>query len=159
MAEAMVHTRAWRNFKRMQDITAVAAGLLYVSAAIQAVDTLPHDAEDLTAWVLLWPAGFLLLTMVLPLSIPPLRRALARYVWMSFRAGFGQTAASVLVGAGMLAGAGAFIHWELEAAAGGARLRANVFSAFAAGIGVLAAQAALVRTLERLPEVRRLIEE
>jgi hypothetical protein len=78
---------------------------------------------------------------------------------MSFRAGFGQSAGSVLVGAAMLAGAGAFLHWEVEGAAGGETFRANVFSAFAAGIGVLAAQAVLVRALERLPEVKLFIEE
>jgi hypothetical protein len=37
--------------------------------------------------------------------------------------------------------------------------RANVFSAYAAGIGILAAQAILVRALERLPDVREQIVE
>jgi len=36
---------------------------------------------------------------------------------------------------------------------------ANVFSAYAAGIGILAAQAVLVRALEQLPDVRARIEE
>ena len=36
---------------------------------------------------------------------------------------------------------------------------ANVFSAYAAGIGILAVQAVLVRALEQLPDVRARIEE
>ena len=75
---------------------------------------------------------------------------------MSFQAGFGQTAGSVILGFMLLAGAGLFIRWQvgLSGLAG-----VNVFSAFAAGIGILVAQAILVRALERAPEVRSRILE
>jgi hypothetical protein len=36
---------------------------------------------------------------------------------------------------------------------------ANVFAAYAAGIGILAAQAILVRALEEVPDIREKIED
>ena len=88
-----------------------------------------------------------------------MKRRLARYVWMSFQAGFGQTPGSIVSGVALLLGAGLFIYWQVGEAARAGRVGANVFSAYAAGIGILAAQAVLVRALERLPDVRALIEE
>ena len=49
-------------------------------------------------------------------------------------------------------------HGGYLGAADGGRYPAGVFSGYAAGIGILAAQAVLVRVLERDPEVRRQIE-
>jgi hypothetical protein len=78
---------------------------------------------------------------------------------MSFLAGFGQTATSILWGVALLGGAAALIYWQVGIAADGGRYPAGVFSGYAAGIGILAAQAALVRVLERHPDVKPRIEE
>ena len=98
-------------------------------------------------------------SLVVPLLVPWIRERLGRYVWMSFIAGFGQTPISVLTGIGVLAGAALFIYWQVAAVATGGRYPAGVFSGYAAGIGILVAQAALVRRLEQSPEIRALIEE
>ena len=153
------YTRAWRNFKRMQDLTVAVASLIYAGAAVHAVDRLPGGAGLVLRWILLWPALFLAASLVVPLIIAPLRRWLTKYVWMSFQAGFGQTPASIVTGLLLLMGAALFIYWQVASVAATGAYRANVFSAYAAGIGILAAQAVLVRTLERHPEVRPLIEE
>ena len=93
------------------------------------------------------------------MAVPPLKRWLARYVWMSFQAGFGQTPGSIVTGVVLLMGAGLFIYWQVAKAAASGQMGANVFSAYAAGIGILAAQAVLVRALEQLPDVRKRIED
>src|ERR1700741_4634401 len=153
------YTRAWRNFKRMQDLTVAIASLIYAGAAVHAVGRLPGGAALVLRWILLWPALYMAASLVAPLAIGPVRRWLTQYVWMSFQAGFGQTVGSVLTGLALLRGAAAFIYWQIAAVAATGTYRANVFSAYAAGIGILAAQAVLVRTLERRPEVRKLIED
>ncbi|MFC3080088.1 hypothetical protein ACFODL_18455 [Phenylobacterium terrae] len=154
----MVFTPAWRNFKRMQDLTVLAACLIYTGAVLHAFRTLPSPTSLVAQGTLLWPAPFLILSLLVPLAIPALRRGLTKYVWMSFKAGFGQTASSVLIGIGLLVGAAAFVYSQL--AANDAELKfAGVFAAYAAGIGILAAQAMLVRSLERRPDVREVIEE
>ena len=58
---------------------------------------------------MLWPAAFLGFSLAIPLIVGPFKRWLAKYVWMSFQAGFGQTAGSVVTGIGLLLGAGLFI--------------------------------------------------
>jgi hypothetical protein len=153
------YTRAWRNFKRMQDFTVAVASLIYAGAAVHAVGRLPGGAALVLRWILLWPALFLLASLLTPLVVPPLRRWLTRYVWMSFEAGFGQTPGSIVTGLVLLLGAAGFIYWQIASVAATGTYRANVFSAYAAGIGILAAQAILVRLLERVPDVRRVIEE
>jgi hypothetical protein len=153
------YTRAWRNFKRMQDMTVVVAGLIYAGAAVHGLGRLPGGDALVLRWVLLWPAVFLAASLVFPLIIGPIRRWLTKYVWMSFQAGFGQTPSSIVIGLMLLLGAALFIYWQIAATAVTGTYRANVFSAYAAGIGILAAQAVLVRVLERHPQVRPLIEE
>jgi len=154
----MAHTPAWRNFRRMQDMTVTAALLIYAGAVLHAFDRLPGGRELIAQRTLVWPGVFFLLSLGLPLLVGPFRRPLARYVWMSFKAGFGQTAGSVVGGVALLLGAALFMYWQVAGAAHGGRYPAGVFSGYAAGIGILAAQAALVRVLERHPEVRREIE-
>ena len=153
------YTRAWRNFKRMQDFTVAVASLIYAAAAVHAIGRLPGSPNLIFRWVLLWPALYLAASLVVPLIIPTVRRWLTRYVWMSFQAGFGQTAGSIVTGLVLLLGAALFIYWQIAHVAATGTYRANVFSAYAAGIGILAAQAVLVRALERSPEVRKVIEE
>lgn len=155
----MAQIRAWRNFKRMQDVTAGAAALIYAGAVVHAFEVLPGGTALVAQRTLVWPSGFLLLSLALPLALPRLRRMLARYVWLSYQAGFGQTPVSILSGIGLLAGAATFIYWQVGAVAHGGRYPAGVFSGYAAGIGILLAQAILVRAVERLPDVKRVIEE
>ena len=154
----MAFTRAWRNFKRMQDLTVAAASLIYAAAAVHALGVLPGGAAEVVRWTLLWPAVWLAGSFVIPMLAPPLKRWLARWVWMSFQAGFGQTPGSILTGVALLLGAGLFIYFQVARAAASGQVGANVFSAYAAGIGILAAQAALVRVLEKHPDVKKQIE-
>lgn len=144
-------TPAWRNFKRMQDLTVVASCLIYAAAR------LPLAREVFLRWMVIYPAGYLILSLLIPLAIPPVKRWLGRYVWMSFQAGFGQTAVSILTGVVLLLAAGGFIYWQVAQAAARGLLGANVFCAYASGIGILAAQARLVRSLEQIAEVREKI--
>ena len=155
----MAFTRAWRNFKRMQDLTVAAAGLIYAGAVVHAVDRLPGGLITVLRWTLMWPALYLMAALAIPLAVPALKRWLARYVWLSFQAGFGQTPGSIIMGVGLLMGAAGLIYWQVASVAASGQYRANVFAAYAAGIGILAAQAVLVRALERLPDVRKRIEE
>ncbi|MDB5424123.1 MAG: hypothetical protein JWQ29_1539 [Phenylobacterium sp.] len=155
----MAFTSAWRNFKRMQDLTVAAACLIYAAAVVHALGVLPGGLASGLRWTLVWPAAWLAGSFLIPMFTPPLKRWLARWVWMSFEAGFGQTPGSILSGVGLLLGAGLFIYWQVARAAASGQVGANVFSAYAAGIGILAAQAVLVRALERLPEIRARIEE
>lgn len=155
----MAFTLAWRNFKRMQDLTVAAASLIYAAAVIDALGRLPGGPVTTLRWTLLWPAAFLGFSLAIPLLVAPLKRNLAKWVWMSFQAGFGQSAGSVLVGMALVMGAGLFIWEEVGRAARAGQVGANVFAAYAAGIGILAAQAILVRALETVPAVREKIEE
>jgi len=155
----MAQTRAWRNFKRMQDTTVAVASLIYAGAVLHAFERLPGNPKLLSELTLVWPAGFLLLSALAPLAVGVFRRGLARYVWMSFEAGFGQSAGSVLVGVGLLGGAALFMYLQIAGAAEGGAWPAAVFSSYGAGIGILVAQAVLVRVLEQRPEVRQRIED
>lgn len=153
----MAHTPAWKRFRRAQDLTVAMAGLIYAGAVAHAFERLGGDALILER-TLIWPAVFLSLSFAGPLVVGVVRRTLARYVWMSFLAGFGQNVRSIVSGVILLGGAAALIYWQISTAAQGGRYPAGVFSGYAAGIGILAAQAALVRVLERHPEVRKQIE-
>ena len=155
----MAHTRAWRNFRRMQDMTVAAASLIYAGAVVHAFRMLPGDFALIAERTLVWPGIFLSLSLSVPLAVGAIRRNLARFVWMSFKAGFGQTAGSVVIGVALLMGAALLMYWQIQGAAAGGRYPAGVFSGYAAGIGILAAQAALVRVLELHPDVKREIEE
>ncbi len=154
----MTHVKAWRDFRRAQDCAALAAGLIFAAAALDGWSRLPGPAALRLAVILGFPAAFLAATLVVSLGVGPLRRGLARYVWMSFVAGFGQSALSILLGVALLAGAAAIIYLEVGHAVAGGRYPAGVFSAYGAGIGILIAQAALVRAVQRDPAYRPTIE-
>jgi hypothetical protein len=155
----MTHTRKWRNFKRMQDSACLFAGLIYLAAAVHAWRVLPNARDVKLTFTVAFPLIFLSLTVFASIGVGGLRRQLGRYVWMSFNAGFGQTAGSILSGLGLLAFAAVFIYLQIGDVAKGGRYPAGAFSGYAAGIGILLVQAALVRVLEKQPDVRRLIEE
>jgi hypothetical protein len=154
----MAHTPAWRNFRRAEDLAVVTSTLIYAGAVLHAFKRLPLAAPMIAQRTLVWPAVFLILSLALPFLVGAIRRPLTRYVWMSFRAGFGQTARSILGGLALPIAAAAFMYWQIATATPGSPYPAGVFSAYAAGIGILAAQAALVRVLERHPDVRKEIE-
>ena len=155
----MAHTPAWKSFKRTQDLTVAMASLIYAGAVVHAFARLPWTQAVITQRTLVFPAIYLTLSLGLPLAVGMLRRPLTRYVWMSFQAGFGQTLFSIVSGVALLGGAAGFMYWQISTAVPGGRYPTGVFSAYAAGIGILAAQAALVRVLERHPEVKKEIEE
>ena len=155
----MRHTRAWRNFKRTEDIACLVASLIYLGAILHAWRVLPGPQSLKLLVTLFAPAIFFGLSLWVPLVVGPVKRMLSSYVWMSFRAGFGQSALSILAGIALLAFAAALIYLQVSGVAHGGRYPAGVFSGYGAGIGILIAQALLVRELERDPEVRRFIEQ
>jgi hypothetical protein len=158
MTKVPLHTPAWRNFRRMQDCACLFASLIYLGALIHAWRVLPGPTQTKVIFTVAAPLIFLSLVVLLPLVLGGLRRQLLRYVWMSFNAGFGQTPGSIILSLGLLAFAAGFIYLQTAGVAKGGRYPAGVFSGYAAGIGILYVQAVLVRSLERDPEIRRLIE-
>ena len=153
-----MQVQAWRNFRRMQASACLFASLVYVGAALHAWRVLPGAPALKLTVTLAFPAFYFLAAFVLPLTIRPLRRWLKHYVWLSFAASFGQTPISVLSGLGVLAVAALFIYFQVAGVAGGGRYPAGAFSAYGAGIGILFAQALLVRVLEREPKIKAIIE-
>jgi hypothetical protein len=154
----MTHTRAWRNFRRMQDSAVLFAGLVYLGAVLHAWQVLPGPIERKAMFTLAFPGLFLALTLAGFLTIEPARRWARQYVWMSFKAGFGQTVGSVLSGLGVLLFAAGFIYLQIADVAKGGRYPSGVFSGYAAGIGIILVQAMQVRRLEQDPQIRRVIE-
>jgi hypothetical protein len=142
----------------MQASTCLFASLIYAAAVLHGWRNLPGSVRLKAAVTLGFPALYFLAAFVLPLQIPPVRRLLKRYVWLSFSAGFGQTPISVLTGLGLLALAAGFIYLQIAGVAHGGRYPAGVFSAYGAGIGVLFAQALAAVALEREPDVKRVID-
>jgi hypothetical protein len=141
----------------MQTSAFVFALLVYIGGVLRGWAVL-KGPEDTKAMVLFALPGILgLATLWAPLLIPPCRRMLKRYVWLSFTAGYGQTVMSVLTGLGVLAAVAVLLFVEIAQAAAGARWPAGAFAALGAGLGVLAAQAVLTRFLEREPQVRLII--
>ena len=155
----MLHTQAWRNFKRMQLSASLFGSLIYGLAVVSAFDALPGDPRLKAFVFLVAPFAFFSMTLAAVFTAGPVRRMLKRYVWMTFAAGFGQTPMSVAGGLGVLAAAAGFIFLQIARFDDGGRYPAGIFSAYAAGIGLLVAQTLLCRALEREPDVRRLIEE
>ena len=154
----MTHTRAWRNFRRMQDSALLFACLIYLGATLHAWRILPGPVERKVMFTLGFPSLFLALCALAFLAYAPGRRLMQRYVALSYEAGFGQTVSSILWGLGLLVFAALFIYWQIAGVAKGGRYPAGVFSGYAAGIGAILAQVVLVRRLEHDPEIRRRIE-
>ena len=153
------HTQAWRNFKRMQLSAVLFGGLIFALTVVRAFDVLPGAAGLKLFVFLLAPLGFFGLTLAGALFAAPLRRPLKKYVWMTFRAGFGQTPWSVAGVLAVLGFAAALIFSQIAGFAEGGRYPAGIFSAYAAGVALMAAQALLCGVLEREPDVRPLIEQ
>jgi hypothetical protein len=155
----MAHARSWRLFRRMQHSLIAVAALTYAVVALEAWRT-PGVGEALKlARTTIFPAVSLALAFGLILVTPALSRLLTRHLWTSYRTGFGQSVISVLVGVGVLVGLAGVALWQLHGAAHGGRFPAGAFSGYAAGIGLLIAQAVLLRRIEADPQLGRLIEE
>jgi len=150
----MAFQPSWRNFRRMQVSLLAAASLIYAGAVAHAWRVLPWTHEMKLQRTLIWPGVFFVLSLGLILAMAPLRRMLARHMWVSFRTGFGQSAISVLAAVLVLLVMAGFIYWQTWQAANGGRYPAGVFSGYAAGIGLLLAQVFLVKRLENDPTLR-----
>lgn len=149
---------AWRMFRRMNYSAFAVAALIYAAAAIHAWRVLPGNVRFKTAWIVAYPGAFFLAALIVPLAAPPLRRRLKTHVWISFRTGFGQSVVSVLAVVLVIATASAFVYFDTFGAAHGGRFPTPAFAAYATGVGVLLAQALMVRRIEQDPALRPAIE-
>jgi fucose 4-O-acetylase-like acetyltransferase len=149
---------AWRVFRRMNYSAFAAAALIYAAGAVHAWRVLPGADAYKSVWILAYPGIFFLAALVIPLAAPPIRRRLQTHVWISFRTGFGQSVISVLAVVLVLAVAAAFIYFDTAGAMHGGRFPTSAFAAYATGVGVLLAQALMVRHIERDPALRQAIE-
>jgi len=149
---------SWRMFRRMQYSAFAVGALIYAAGAVHAWRVLPGAPKQKLEGMALWPALYFLATAAIPLLAPPVRHALKTHIWISFRTGFGQSVVSVLAVVFVLATAAAFIYGDTAHAALSGRFPWASFSAYAAGLGVLLAQALLVRRIERDPTLRPRIE-
>jgi len=140
--------------------SAVALGLLiYAAAVTHAWRVLPGAPGFKIEWMVLYPGLYFLATLLIPLITPPVRRMLQTHMWISFRTGFGQSVVSVLAVVLILAVFAGFIYADTAHAAHGGRFPESAFSAYAAGVGVLLAQAVMVHRIERDPALRDRIED
>ncbi|HEY1880719.1 MAG TPA: hypothetical protein VGG68_12380 [Caulobacteraceae bacterium] len=154
----MAHVLSWRLFKRMQHTLVAVAALSYLLAALEGW-TVPSVGEPLKLLrTTIFPAGFLVVSVAAVLGVPAFSQLLTKHLWTSYRTGFGQSVISVLVGVGVLIGLSGFIFWQIHGVSHGGRYPAGAFSGYAAGIGLLIAQAVLLRRIEADPELRRHIE-
>jgi hypothetical protein len=155
----MAFSLAWRNFRRMQDLTLVFAVLTLIADALLAWPVLPGSTRLKLAVMVLFPALYLAAVAAIGLFIRPVREFLMRFMWLSFKAGYGQSVVSVLLSVAVLAAVAAYTWWVSRGAASGGQYPAGVFSGFGAGIGILLVQAVLVRRLQAEPQVRDEVEE
>jgi hypothetical protein len=142
----------------MQDTVVAVAGLAYGGAAMEAWRALPGAVGVKLTRLALYPGGLLALALIAALLTPILRGALLRHLWISYRTGFGQSVISVLAGVSVFIALAVFSIWPIlhggpiDPRFGGA------FSAYGAGIGVLLAEAILVRRIEADPRMRQQLE-
>ncbi|MFI4977047.1 MAG: hypothetical protein ACHP84_21145 [Caulobacterales bacterium] len=155
----MTVSHPWRMFRRMQYSTFALGALIYSGAVAHAWQVLPGSQRLKLESTIEFPAIYFVLSLAIPLAVPPLRRLLSAHIWISFRTGFGQSVVSVLAVVLVLGAAAGFIFYQSADAAHGGRYPAGVFSGYAAGVGLLLAQALLVRSIERDPTLRARIEE
>ncbi|MGH7025246.1 MAG: hypothetical protein ACREEB_16885 [Caulobacteraceae bacterium] len=155
----MTHVLSWRLFKRMQHTLLAVAALTYLAAALQAWSVPQVTGTLKLLRTTVFPAAFMVLSIAAVLGVRPLSRALTQHLWTSYRTGFGQSVISVLVGVGVLIALAGFIFWQIRGVAHGGRYPAGAFSGYAAGIGLLIAQAVLLRRIEADPQLGSLIKE
>ena len=151
----MAPSPAWRMFRRMQDSILAVAVLVYAGAVLWAWQVLPGPASLKLQRTLIFPGLFLAVCLAGALFLPMVQRAVRRHLLNSYRSGFGQTVISVLAGTGVLVALAGFIFWQIHRATQGGPYPGGAFSGYAAGIGLLAAQAILARRMERDGEQAR----
>lgn len=154
----MIQSPTWRMFRRMQDTIVAVAALVYLAAVVQAWRVLPGADILKLQRTALFPGGFLVAAFSLALFAPPVRAFITRHLWVSYRSGYGQSVISVLGGVGVLIAVAGLIFWQVHSGAHGGPYPGGAFSGYAAGIGLLCAQALLVRRIERDPTMRAHIE-
>jgi hypothetical protein len=150
---------AWRNFRRMQDLTLGFACLAVVADALLAWPVVPGGTGLKLTFIVAFPLFYLGLVAVCGLWVRPLREVITRFVWITFRTGFGQSVISVLIPFAVLSGITAYTWWVSAHAADGGQYPAGVFSGFGAGIGLLIVQAVITHRIERDPVLRQELEE
>lgn len=154
----MAFVPGWLNFRRMQDTVATVAGLLYAGLALEGWRALPSPEAVKLERLILLPGLLALCTFAGALLVAVLRQALMRHLWVSYRTGFGQTVISVLGGVGVLIILAVLSLWPVLFPDGAGPRPGSGFSAYGAGIGLLWAEAILVRRLEADPVLRQQIE-
>jgi len=142
----------------MQDTVVAVAGLAYGGAAVEAWRALPGAVGVKLSRLALYPGGLLALSLIAALSAPILRGALLRHLWISYRTGFGQSVISVLAGVGVFIALAVFSIWPILQGGPIDPRFGGAFSAYGAGIGVLVAEAVLVRRIEADPRMRQQLE-
>jgi hypothetical protein len=155
----MAFSLAWRNFRRMQDLTLGFAVLALIADAILAWPVLPGGRGLKLIFIVAFPAFYLLGVTAAGLLIRPLRNVLTRFVWITFKTGFGQSVISVLLPFAVLAAVTGYTWWVASRAATGGQYPAGVFSGFGAGIGLLIVQAVITHRIQADPIVRPELEE
>jgi hypothetical protein len=145
-------------FRRMQNTAFAIGALIYAAAVAHAWRVLPGAAALKLKSTVLFPSLYFLVTLVIPLAAPPVRRMLRAHIWISFRTGFGQSVISVLAVVSVLGGFAWLVYDDTARAAVTGHLQESAFSAYAAGVGVLLAQALLARRIEQDPALRPQIE-
>lgn len=155
----MAKSLAWRNFRRMQDLTLAFASLAYLADAILAWPLLPGGRALKLSIIVFFPIGYLIAVAALTMFVKRLRQVMTRFVWMSFKAGFGQSPISVLASMGVLTLITAYTYASSANAAESGRIPAGVFSGFGAGIGILIVQAVLTHRIQRDPDVQAEVDE
>ena len=148
----MSDSAAWRVFRQMQTSVLVVGVLLYAAATLDAWQVLPLGGDQKLRLTVLVPGALMGITLATALAIPAARRAIRKHLWLSFSTGFGQTLVSVLVGLGMIVVVAGLVVWQVHHVASGGTYPGGAFSGFGAGLGVLLAQAILVRGLETRPK-------
>lgn len=143
----MTEKSAWRVFQSMQDSVLTVGTLVYAMAALDAWQVLPGGADLKLRLTALFPGAFLLATLAAVLAVAPLRRAISRHLLISYRTGFGQTVISVVGGLGLLVAVAGLMVWQAHHLAHGGTSPAGAFAGYGAGLGLLIAQAILVRRL------------
>ena len=144
----------------MQHTLIVVAGLIYAVAALEAWRRVPWRGQTLELLrTAVFPSAFLLVTVALILFVPVVSRLMTAHLWTSYRTGYGQSVISVLAGVGLILLLAGVMFWRIAGAAHGGRDPAGALAAFASGLGLLIAQAVLLRRIEADPQLGRLIEE
>lgn len=155
----MAYTPAWRNFRRMQNLTLTFAVLAFVADGLMAWPILPGTTRLKVLVIIVFPALYAAAVAAVGYWLPPARRRALRFVWITFKTGFGQSVVSVLLSVAILCTVAAYTDWVSLGAAKGGQYPAGAFSGFGAGIGILLVQVLMTRRLQADPMVRAEIEQ